>query len=455
MKKSLYLVSLVVLVLGACSKNEVIYTQTEVDAVSFGAYSGRIQSKAGSTDAMDLDKLKTNGFGVFATYTGTGVFSAASDNFMYNQKVYWADLNGDNTTTWEYAPIKYWPNPTNGESADAQKVSFFAYAPYAEPSSNEEYGIMGFSIDNTTKHNMVSYGFKTDTPPVPNVDLMWGYRSRTGAGTAASPYVYTVNTDQTRAITTVPFIFQHMLSKLAGSQDGDPANVGANGLIIKANPTADPTNGFGTANGTKVTVSKIVVKSAEKDKDGNTIVYAADGSVQTGKLDLVTGVFTMDTAVQPIKFSQTLSADATEVAAGASELADALKEVPNLTDFTAVNTGVTKTAVNVYKSEVDPIILIPGTKPVVDVTITYVVRTYDAKIPGEKKFSEVPQTVFGKVTFPTIEKNKKYNLLILIGLNDVKFEATVEDWTLGRSDTNNDGVLDELDDITVNLPANL
>ena len=245
-----------------------------------------------------------------------------------------------------------------------------------------------------------------------------------------------------------------MLSKLAGSQDGDPATVGANGLIIKTSPTVDPTNGFGVDNGTKITVSKIVVKSADTDLNGDPIVYAADDETIDGQLDLYTGEFTVTGTVKNIKFEQTVSADATDVAAGASELADDLKEVASPANFAAVKPGVKKEAVNVYKDENDPLILIPGTTPVVDVTITYVVRTYDEKL-GTKQYSEVPQTVYGKVAFPTIEKNKKYNLLIIVGLNDAKFEATVEDWTIGRTDVNGDGVVDEKDDINVWLPENL
>ena len=118
---------------------------------------------------------------------------------------------------------------------------------------------------------------------------------------------------------------------------------------------------------------------------------------------------------------------------------DFLKEPTTaVTDFSTLPLGVTKKEVNVYKDEANPIILVPGTKPVVDVTITYVVRTYDSKIPG-KGFTEVPQTVFGRVKFPVIEANKKYNLRIILGLMDVKFEASVEDWARDDSFIDNDG----------------
>ncbi len=459
MKKIVVFAALAALVLGACSKTETFYTPTEADAVSFGAYSGRTITKAGQTDDMNLDALKTIGFGVFATYSATDDFdtAGATNDFMNNQLVNY----DDSKSKWTYSPIKYWPNPTNGQSADAQKLSFFAYAPFCEPGTSETTGITGFEIDGTTKHNLVHYAFTNDGKP--NVDLLWGYKD--GWDKVSTADAERVNINLTRQATTIKFKFRHLLAKLGGSQEGtitdpnDPAYV-ANGLTIEANPTADPTaewgniatGDFGGNKGTKITVSKITVESAPADgvlKDANGIIVsypdpADPNSVQKGTLDLYTGVFTLDGGATPqaVQFKQELSANPTaaEIAAGVNELADFLKEVPGETDFSKINKGVTKKAVNVYKDENNPIILVPGTAPVVNVTITYVVRTYDEKLP--KGFSEVPQTVFGQVKFPTIEANKKYNLRIKLGLNDVKFEASVEDWSEGETwnDANGNGV---------------
>ena len=434
---------------------------------------------------MNVKALATHGFGVFATYSGVDAFTAANDNFMYNQQVY----STDEGANWIYQPVKYWPNPTNGQAADAQKISFFAYAPYCEPGTSETKGITSFEIDATTKHNLVKYAF---SPNEANVDLMWGYRARTGAGTTTDPYVYTVNVDQTRQTTKIPFIFRHLLAKLGGSNEPVPTTdpysdptYQANGLTIVANPTLDPTAAFGNVTsgdfggntGTKITVSSINVKSAPEtdavtgnpvtDINGNNVQYAT--GAQTGTLDLYTGQFTLDGTPTAVQFEQNITADAAAVAADAthslSELADWLKEPTTaptqFSDLDAVR-GVTKKEVNVYKDEANPIILVPGTAPVVDVTITYVVRTYDSKLPG-KDFSEVPQTVFGRVKFPVIEENKKYNLRIILGLMDVKFEASVEDWATGDSwnDANGNGVVDP-GEITpgagateIDLPANL
>lgn len=455
MKKFVFIAAAAAAVLAGCAKNEVTPNYGMMDAVSFGAYTPRTITKAGETDDMNLDALKSIGFGVFATYSATNDFdtAGATNDFMYNQHVL------DTTGAWTYSPIKYWPNPTNGQSADDQKVSFFAYAPYCEPGTSETTGITGFEIDGTTKHNLVHYAFTNDGKP--NVDLMWGYK------TDSTTDPKEVNLNLTRTASTVKFTFRHLLAKLGGSQEGiqDPTNPSyvANGLTIEANPTANPTIGFGVNNGTKITVSKITVESAPadgilEDANGNVVEYAT--SNQKGTLDLYTGKFTLEGATpQAVPFKQELSANATEIAAGASELRDDLKEVPGVTVFADIKKGVTTQAVNVYEDESNPIILVPGTAPVVNVTITYVVRTYDAKLP--KTFSEVPQTVFGQVKFPTIEANKKYNLRIKLGLNDVKFEASVEPWSDGGTwnDANGNGVVDPGEVTTgatiIDLPENV
>ena len=98
MKKSVFFAAIAALVLAGCAKNETYFTQvTYQDEVNFGAYSGRTITKAGPTDDMNLDALKTLGFGVFATYTGTDVFEDAdndkgdTNDFMYNQQVAYND----------------------------------------------------------------------------------------------------------------------------------------------------------------------------------------------------------------------------------------------------------------------------------------------------------------------------------------------------------------------------
>lgn len=493
MKKSIIFAAVAAIVLAGCTKNETFVKNYDEEAVSLGAYSGRTLTKGGITDDMNLIALAKHGFGVFATYSGTNDFetAGATDDFMFNQQV----TSADEGSTWTYSPLKYWPNPTNGQAADNQKVSFYAYAPYADDAAiaDATYGITGFSIDGTTKHNMLSYTFSKDKP---NVDLMWGYKKKNVDNTdPANPVVtYDINNNLNRDSSTVRFVFQHLLSKLGGSQEGpaptpnpyeDPSYV-ANGLVVKASPVSDPTaeygnvalGDFGGNKGTKITISKIVIGSAPEtdaisgqpvtDIDGNPISYAT--ADQTGKLDLYTGEFTLDGTAQNIQFSQTITNKVDDPATpedestnSDSELLDDLKEPASFANFAALPKGVVKKAINVYKDESNPIILVPGTKPVVDITVTYFVRTYDEKLTNG--YSEVPQTVFGRIKFAEIKKNCKYNIVMILGLNNVKFEAQVEDWTKGTNtiynDLNGDGDYDdpgettEVTDIEIGLPNNL
>jgi len=338
---------------------------------------------------------------------------------------------------------------------------------------------------------MLSYTFAKDKP---NVDLMWGCKKKNVDNTdPANPVVtYDINDNLTRTTDNVKFIFQHMLSKLGGSQEGNPgtpnpyddASYVANGLVVKASPVSDPTaeygnialGDFGGNKGTKITISKIVIGSAPAvdavsgqpvtDIDGNNISYAT--ADQTGKLDLYTGEFKLDGAAQNIQFSQTITNKVDDPNTPEdesnpdSEIADFLKEPASFNAFNELPKGVVKKAINVYQDESNPIILVPGTKPVVDITVTYFVRTYDEKLP--KGYSEVPQTVFGRIKFAEIKKNTKYNIVMILGLNNVKFEAEVEDWTVGTNqvwnDANGDGIVDpgEMTDVTeteIGLPNNL
>lgn len=509
MKKSIFLAAVAAIVLAGCAKNETFVKVTDQDAVSFGAYSGRTITKGGPAVDMNLDSLKRHGFGVFATYTQLDTFETlahdkgANNNFMSNQQVAYSG------GAWTYSPIKYWPNPTNGRDADKQMISFFAYAPYTDSTNvDKTYGITGFSTavapddpavtDPTDPayaehvHNFVHYTFAANKP---NVDLMWGYKKKNVNNTTDPVTItYDINNNLTRTTDKVNFIFQHLLSKLGGSQEGTDANGDiitpdnpsyvANGLVVKANAeTIKPTNNFGTATGTKITVTKIVIGSAPEkelvppatdstkvtDIDGNPISYAKDA--QTGKLDLYTGVFKLDNPGQAVQFKQTITnmiddPDTTneDESKADSELSERIAEPASFADFAALPVGVTEDAVNVYKTESAPIILVPDTKPVVDIEITYIVRTYDEKLPIG--YTDVKQTAWGRIKFPAIKKNTKYNIVMILGLNDVKFSAEVADWETGvvgqvLTDLNNDGDYDDPGETTdvydteIGLPDNL
>lgn len=150
MKKKLFLglLAAAAVTFTACQKDEVINEVPQDQAIEFGTYVGRDAMTKGSI--VELDEVKTGGFGVYAYYTEESDFSTpgALPNFMNNTKVTY-------DTDWEYSPLKYWPNE-NGH-----KISFFAYAPYDANktlSATNYSPIITYEVDNDiTKHTDILY----------------------------------------------------------------------------------------------------------------------------------------------------------------------------------------------------------------------------------------------------------------------------------------------------------
>jgi len=237
------------LTLTAC-QNDVDFTQEDAqnaaaaaaalddNAIQFGTYLNQnLATRAGWAGSIDNNRLKdladdgttsdptTNGFGVFAYYTGTATYDSywtsvdVSDaakikaakqtsqaaNFMFNQQVKWnKDLGDSYITKWTYSPLKYWPNEvksgteTNGVD-DQEKdlnnnnaytsytnggnVSFFAYAPYVgynpsnfTPGDDGIIAINGLTTLGTANATqtdpILTYKVAADGKDV--VDLLWG-----------------------------------------------------------------------------------------------------------------------------------------------------------------------------------------------------------------------------------------------------------------------------------------
>ena len=134
------------LTLVSCSSddlNSLSDNSSKNEAISFDGYLGRsavaVNGSRGSVET--IDKLKTDGFGVFSQYTGTASFPDFA-----NQKV---TCPG---TKWTYSPLKFWP--TQG------KIDFLAYAPY------------NYDGTNTTLTG-TSISFKVDNKVGNQKDLLW------------------------------------------------------------------------------------------------------------------------------------------------------------------------------------------------------------------------------------------------------------------------------------------
>lgn len=118
--------------IASCSENELFPGRDDriVYPIEFGTYLSRsIGTRAGGTFKDNGDMfVDGDAFAVYSYYHDNGKFNNASSkpNFMLNQLV---EYDG---SAWTYSPIKYWPNEMGGSvSDDTDRLSFFAYYPYA------------------------------------------------------------------------------------------------------------------------------------------------------------------------------------------------------------------------------------------------------------------------------------------------------------------------------------
>ena len=109
------------LTFASCSNSELSASEENAPkAIGFDVYQGRMPVTRAKTDGTSI---QTSGFGVLASRTSGDWTSSATPNFLHNQKVTYSNSN------WTYTPTKYWPTNDN-------KISFWAYAPYAEDNAN-------------------------------------------------------------------------------------------------------------------------------------------------------------------------------------------------------------------------------------------------------------------------------------------------------------------------------
>jgi len=305
---------LTALTFAACSQSDTIADGNNVNtannapqAVEFGTYMGAQGTRAGATGDINTTKLQESGygFGVFAYHTGTTDFASwtrVAPNFMYNQSVQWS------TNKWDYQPVKYWPNGTDAANetnapsnsateANAQKLSFFAYAPYVQAyqdvpyeSSNEYIGIASGATEDeegeavlttspaptSAQNGIVAMSKNTETGdmyvkyilnPAADanrkfVDLLWGLRGQVtydetdNSDNTESTLgaVYNVNLTKQNVDEKVKFLFKHALARVGGNTSkasSSTTNKQISGLKVVVDVDANSTtSGAGTSSQT-------------------------------------------------------------------------------------------------------------------------------------------------------------------------------------------------------------
>lgn len=410
-------------------------------AIGFGVYVNRgVSTKAGKTGELTTATLQEadGGFGVFGYYGNGALYNESSKpDFMYNEVVTYAAGSGK----WEYHPVKYWPNEfgTAASSEAVDRLSFFAYAPYAEvtPSTGvvtatgdaATTGIIGLSRNIAAGDPLVMYS--ASLAPGAGVDLCWGV--------AAADFTSSVDGDNNHVDKGSPFInlikpktgdrlqfeFNHALSQLNVQVDAD--------IDVESHATSS------LAAGTHIYVRSITFT----------------GFTLRGSLNLNANT-TNGPAWFDLSGSGRLKRDPITVFDGRTDGLEAIaadvNEVPTGLSPSIVqdgsSVGVTNTTVNLFNSteKEAPILVIPTSGVPVKVTIVYDIETADPSLPGYlsdgvTRGISVENTITKTVQLSganmALEAGKKYVLGLHLGLTSVKFDATVADWD-NTSYTNTD-----------------
>ena len=405
----------------------------EKTSISFDTYNAKSaivrSSRAGYAGDMTTAMLQKEGFGVIAYYTGSAAYSAwtkEAPNFMYNTKVSIAGADGtaeSQNPSWTYSPTVYWPN--GNEAADnagaagtgVGKLSFFAYAPYTavtpntgNATENATTGIKGLSNNTATTDPTVSYSLEG------GVDLLWGTAGTNGAtvndaaqaGTTLTGGKAPVNVDLTKMKTNgkVNFLFKHALARIGS-----------------INVLADIDNAGAATGGTLSETTKIYVESVTIQNGLTTGESPVSTLIGDGTLDLTTGVwtpgnnkFTLSKSISGESLNPAIRVPSTDPEAVGEKTWELIFTTP----------GVTTTPANLYTS-VSPIMLIPGADQTLKVTISYWVTTKDDNLSRGYTWTPNP-TISKTISLGTLEMNKSYSLTLHLGLNSVKFTASVSEW---------------------------
>lgn len=469
--KKLFLFAAAAMLLAACSDSDNLAqeaqqtTAADDGAVTFSAYMQRSTTRAGKTGGIDNTTLQAAdaGFGVFAYYTDNFDYTPLYvPNFMYNEKVYYHA----GTSTYDYDLTKYWPNEhgSQAQSADMDRVSFFAYAPYVEADPTTgllaengtlleasddklQWGITGMKRNTLQGDPVIQYIASFDQAKC--VDLCWGTTGSSAVTWGTNGTTQTIqagypwlNVRKPNGVagddSKVKFVFQHALAKL--------------NVTVKTDFSGDWTET--DAEKTKVWVRSIrftgiARKGALNLNNPKTMAtnkarwidYYGSNELELGESVTVydgrrNGSEGMTDAVAPNEAVLGLNPQIVQVE-------NQIESSAWKTEGEGVQPGVTTTAVSAFCNGTDPatsIYVIP-TGERVTVEITYDVETIDPKLPtllsdGETYGSSVENCISKSVTFgtstTTLESGKSYTLNLILGMKDVKFTAQVnESWDDG------------------------
>jgi len=414
-------------------------------------------TRAGGTiDDLDALKATTEGFGVFAYHTGISDWTTAvgahgvaeadypTPNFMMNQQVTWGaqysytDGSGNDVIVrdWVYSPLKYWPNGTdgtidpltndgNGDGANTQRVSFFAYAPHVDSRVTDVPTTATLLPDDK---GVISYARTYDKSPhvwyvigdggAGQIDLLWANcidarRNRQGL----------IEVDKNQGAWTyqrVPLLFKHALSSIDIYVQRIYDEQVYSGKTI-----------FDPVAKTKIDSTKLFVSRVK--------LTAADGIVGTGgrgRLSLVDGTWTSlsgkpgdEEAAKVLTIRESLIEDSLRGTLNNSMI------ILELDRWPMRGYGVDENERRLLHAD-SVLTMIPQTLTLTP-EVTYSMVTQDnslllndaLKDSEGNLYSRIVNTLVANPVTITFEPGKRYKLLLRIGVEHLTFEVlSVVDW---------------------------
>ena len=449
-----------------------VYTQK---AVTRAGWTGEVKSTPLATDATstpDETQLGYHGFGVFAYYTDNFDYTPIyTPNFMYNEKVYFQ------SGAFKYDVTKYWPNEHGSAavSADQDRVSFFAYAPYVkvdpatgmvintstdspyDPSDDElQWGITGMKRNTMQGDPLIQYIASFEESK--SVDLCWGttgtddiiWNTNGSSQTIKGGFPWlnvrkpTGNADAVG--NKVKFTFQHATAQLYVTVKTDNTS-GWKDISAddKTKVWVRSIRFTGIAQKAALNLNNPKTVAANKARwidyyGANELEMGESVTVYDGRKDGSEGI------------ADAVAANETVLGINPDFIQDDKQLKVDGTGWVTTGpptprTGVTNTAKNLFCKGVDdkPVYVIP-TGEKVTVEIVYDIETVDPKLPvflsdGATPGSTVENRISKAITFGTttkLENGKSYTLNLILGMKDVRFDASVnETWTDGGTGTGN------------------
>lgn len=363
------------LTMTSCSNDEIGGNNTKQgDPIEFGVYLGR--DAQGSRGTIITTENLTK-FGVSAYY-----LTSDTPDFMYNQAVI------KEGTAWTYSPVKYWP------TMSYDHLNFFAYSPYSDDSN----GLTKLSKNTEKGLPYVEVSLPEDGDLTKMVDFV-----------AASPAM-------TAKIDVVNLEFKHEMTRIS----------------LQAKASEDVFDAVGAANKTKVVIRSIKLNNGgefytkAKYKFHQSIIDSDwIGHVEAKSPIDIQSILNWSSDTWTISDKNVIDANSNKgIALEGQNPVNLLKKTGSKQEYLFL----------IPSNYADDKGKLVGLKAnTTSATITYDIITEDGNLEDGYSKTSATKTVY--LPAGIMQQGKAYNLTFTIAVDQVKLDATVEDW---KTATNSD-----------------